>query len=202
MSGNTDADQSIIGMKNRIIIYRQLGVIPAYAIASLPSCELDYISCRTDSHIDLNLERHMQREEYSLKPSLAIDDTLDLWVKGLVFGLIKYDGENYYYRDTSAYEAALDDFWIKLSHYRDEAFNTFRSVRSSIKKQYDEFFNTLQRDKGETYIKEIIDDARAHYLDKYSQINMTRSEIGQHGNEAIKKLITDEINYATKQLGQ
>ncbi len=202
MSGNTDVDQSIIGMKNRIIIYRQLGVIPAYAIASLPSCELDYISCRTDSHIDLNLERHMQREEYSLKPSLAIDDTLDLWVKGLVFGLIKYDGENYYYRDTSAYEAALDDFWIKLSHYRDEAFNTFRSVRSSIKKQYDEFFNTLQRDRGETYIKEIIDDARAHYLDKYSQINMTRSEIGQHGNEAIKKLITDEINYATKQLGQ
>lgn len=200
IKGTSDVDESIIGMKNRVIIYRQLGVVPAYAIASLPSCELEYNNCRTNCHIDYGLQLRMRREEFSLKPTLAVDNALELWVRGLIFGLIKNEAGCYYYQNTEDSDAALDDYWIKLSPYRDEAFNIFRRNRSTIEQQYDDYFTQLQREKGDQYLNQVLADAKSNYFDKYSSVKMTREEIKRHGNEAILRLVTDELNYVKNQL--
>jgi hypothetical protein len=193
-------DESIIGMKNRVIIYRQIGVVPAYAISAVPSCKIEYDNSTINSHFDAQLCTRMVREGYSLMPSKAADNTLEFWVKGIIFGLIRNDGECYYYKDVDDSDAALDDFWIKLSPYRDDAFTMFRRICKSVENQYELHFNALQREKGDEYLRTIIDDAKANYLVKFSQIMMTRDEIKKKGNEAVARLITDEINYVTKQL--
>ncbi len=200
VKGVSEVDESIIGMKNRVIIYRQIGVVPAYAISAVPSCKIEYDNSTADSHIDALLTTRMVREEYSLMPSRAADNTLDFWVKGIIFGLIRNDGECYYYKDVDNSDAALDDFWIKLSPYRDDSYSMFRRVCKSVESQYEQHFNGLQREKGDAYLRSIIDDAKANYLVKYSQIMMPKDEIKKKGNEAVARLITDEINYVTKQL--
>ena len=200
VKGVSEVDESIIGMKNRVIIYRQIGVVPAYAISAVPSCKIEYDNSTINSHFDAQLCTRMVREGYSLMPSKAADNTLEFWVKGIIFGLIRNDGECYYYKDVDDSDAALDDFWIKLSPYRDDAFTMFRRICKSVENQYELHFNALQREKGDEYLRTIIDDAKANYLVKFSQIMMTRDEIKKKGNEAVARLITDEINYVTKQL--
>ena len=45
-----------------------------------------------------------------------------------------------------------------------------------------------------------VEDAKADYFTKYSQINLTKDEIKQKGFEAIRKLITEELEYVKKEL--
>ncbi len=53
--------------------------------------------------------------------------------------------------------------------------------------------------QGATAIKAVIDDAKANYYEKYSQIKMTKEEVKKKGYEKIRQLITDELNHV-KQL--
>ena len=91
---------------------------------------------------------------------------------------------------------ALDDNWVSLGKYRDEAFENFRRYKTSIRKEFAEFFENLAASKGADAMHAILADVRAAYLDKFSQINMTKEEIKKHGFEKIRQLITDEINHA------
>jgi hypothetical protein len=47
-------------------------------------------------------------------------------------------------------------------------------------------------------MNKILSDARQNYLEKFSQINMTKEEIKKKGFERIRQLITDEITHAKK----
>ena len=125
-----------------------------------------------------------------------------MWVHGFIFGLIKNENGSYWYKDTKNGDP-LFDFWIKLSQYRDEAFNQFKSNRVTIEKQFEEVINQLQKDNGMAFIKQKIDYAKEgqNYLNEISQINMSPEELTQKGMETIRRLISDEINYVIKELG-
>lgn len=195
LTGTMDVDFASIGVNDRIIIYRQVGVVPAYAIADLPEYQKEYDQCRVYCHYDANLETRMKREDFSIKPKKSTDeDLLDLWVKGFIFGLVKNENGKYYFRSQENGDA-LDDFWVDLGTYRDEAFDTFRSHRTSIRKEFTEFFDNLAVSKGSTAIKCIIDDAKENYYDKFSQINMTKDEVKKKGFEKIRELITNELTH-------
>ena len=190
-----DVDFASIGVNDRIIIYRQVGVVPAYAIANLPEYQKEYDQCRVYCHYDANLENRMKREDFSMKPKKSTDeDLLDLWVKGFIFGLVKNENSKYYFKSQENGDA-LDDFWVDLGTYRDEAFDTFRSYRTSIRKEFTEFFDNLAVSKGSTAIKGIIDEAKENYYDKFSQINMTKEEVKKKGFEKIRELITNELTH-------
>lgn len=45
-------------------------------------------------------------------------------------------------------------------------------------------------------MRAVLSYVRTAYLDKYSQIQMTKEEIKKHGFEKIRQLITDEITHA------
>ena len=199
LTGTMDVAFANIGMNDRIIIYHQVGVVPAYTISALPEYQKEYEQCRVDCHYDANLETRMKREDFSLKPKKASDeDLLDLWVKGLIFGLVKNDSGTYYFQNQE-YGDALDDNWVNLGEYRDEAFDQFRTYKNSVRKEFTEWLDSYALSKGATAIKATIDEAKANYFDRFSQIMMTKEEVKKKGYEKIRQLITDELNHV-KQL--
>jgi len=200
LTGTMDVDFASIGVNDRVIIYRQVGVVPAYAIAELPEYKKEYEHCRVNCHYDTILETRMQREDFSMMPKKATDeDLLDLWVKGLIFGLVKNENGGYYFKSLEQGDA-LDDFWVKLGEYRDEAFDTFRTFKTSVRKEFNEFLDNLVVSKGATAIKAILDDVKASYYEKYSQINMTKEEVKKKGFEKIRELITNELTHVRTKL--
>ncbi len=193
---NADCDFASIGVSDKIIIYRQIGVVPAYTINEVDEYRKEYEDCNADCHIDYNMEMRMQREEFALNPKRATDDDLlDLWVKGFIFGLVKNENGEYMFQ-SQEYGDALDDNWVSIGKYRDEAFDNFRRYKTSIRKEFTEYLENLASSKGADAMRAILADVHAAYLDKFSQINMTKDEIKKHGFEKIRQLITDEITHA------
>jgi hypothetical protein len=199
LQGNIDVDFSNIGVKDRVIVYRQVGVYPAYCIAPLSSYKDKYDNCNCFCHIDANIYKKMQREDYNLYPKVASDDSLELWVKGFIFNLIKNEDEMYYFRSEELGDA-LDDNWVELSKYRDDAFDKFKLNKNIIRKEFNEYFAKYQKTKGVDNMQELIDKAKENYFDVYSQIQLTKEEVKQRGNEAIRKLITQELDFVKKEL--
>ena len=198
LTGTMDVDFASIGVNDRIIIYRQVGVVPAYAISDLQEYKKEYEQCRVNCHYDSLLLTRMQREDYSINPKKASDeDLLDLWVKGFIFGLIKNENGTYYFK-SQEHGDALDDFWVKLGDYRDEAFDQFRTFKSSVRKEFTEYLDNLATSQGATAIKAIIDDVKENYYDKFSQIHMTKEEVKKKGFEKIRELITNELTHIKK----
>ena len=196
IQGTADCDFSNIGSTEKIIIYRVLGVLPAYSITSMNECKQEYEKCKNDCHIDYNWEVRQQRDDFSLAPKREKDDDiLDFWVKGLIFGLVKNEDGDYKFK-SEEYGDALDDNWVSLSKYRDEAFDKFRSYKISIRKEFAETLEKMAHSRGADAMNQKLSEAKAAYLDKFSQINMTKEEIKKKGFERIRQLITDEINHA------
>lgn len=199
LQGQIDVDFASIGVKDRVIVYRQVGVMPAYCISSLTSYKEKYDNCNCFCHFDANIYNKMQREDYSLYPKIASDDSLELWVKGFIFNLIKNEGDMYYFKSDELGDP-LDDNWVELAKYRDEAFDKFKIQKGIIRKEFNDFFTQYQKTKGADNMKSLVDDAKANYLTDYSQINMTKEEIKQRGFEVIRELITNELDYVKKDL--
>jgi hypothetical protein len=176
-------------------------VLPAYAIRPVLSYKEKYIRCNANCHFDATVKRRMDREGYSLIPKMAADDVLELWVKGLIFNLIKNEEDMYYYKDEEQGDP-IDDYWMPLSKYRDEAFDAFKRVKPNIDKAFNAYFDNYQNTKGIDALKVLIDDVKQNYFEKYSQINMTRDDVRRKGFETIRALITNELNYVKKELDE
>lgn len=195
LTGTMDVDFASIGVKDRIIIYRQVGVVPAYTIAALPEYAKEYERCNVNCHIDANLVTRMEREDFAMRPKKASDeDMLDYWVKGFIFGLIKNEGKQYFFKSIE-HGDALDDNWVSLGEYRDEAFDAFRTYKNSIRKEFKEHLDNLESSNGLTAMKQILNDVKLNYYDKFSQIHMTKEQVKAHGFEKIRQLITDELSH-------
>jgi len=188
------------GMKERIIIYRQLGIIPAYALSSLNTYHEKYDRCRTNCHIDANMLLRMQREDFSLQPKHKEDDTLELWVHGIIFGLIKFENDSYYYKSQLLGDP-LFGYWVKMNiQYRDEAFEHFKRHKSQIRKEYNDYINEIGQTKGMAVMTEFKANVKDNYLEKYAQINMTVEDLSKRGNEKIADLMRREIVFVQKNL--
>ena len=198
LSGTMDVDFASIGVNDRIIIYRQLGVVPAYTIASLPDYEKEYQDCNVSCHYDENLVTRMEREEFSLYPKKASDeDLLDLWVKGLIFGLVKNENNEYFFQDHTNGDP-LDNFWVSLGSYRDTAFDNFRRNKTTIRKEFTDYLETMVDNQGKDAVKAILSDVKINYLEKYSQVNMSREELKKRGNEKIAELLRSELKHVSQ----
>lgn len=200
--GSTPVDFSSIGSKNHIIIYRQFGVFPAFNIGTLGTYEHQYHDGDQEDtyHFDAKLYLQMQRTDYALKPRKAEDDALKLWVYGLIFGLIKYDEEKRKYMlKNERVGQPLDDFWVDLSEYRDQAYDLFKQLyKADARKEFTKYIISYTKKKGSVRIENLLADVRENYKDKYSQINMTNDEIRARGNEKVLMLFNEELTFAAK----
>lgn len=195
LAGGEKINFTRLGMNDRIIIYNQIGVVPAYFIGSLESYRQKYINSTIFSHFDFNLYNRMMKENFSLEP-VKEDGAKDieLWVRGFVFGLIKNENGKYYVKNKKTGKALLD-YWVELATYRDDAFKTFVADIFTLRPQFKEFIVNWHKDHGQDAIKQLRADVKANYREKYSQLFMDNEELLSKGNEQIADLMEKELKF-------
>lgn len=194
-----------IGSKDSIIFYRQVGVVPPYVISSLKTYEgkYDTVSERVNCHFDHIIEQRMVREDYSLLPEEKQDITLEIWVKGFIFGVIRNNGGTYEYIDEENEDAVLDDYWTPLSaaeNDRAQAFGAFKRLGESALDRLVAKMEAEHLKMGDEQYALLKDDARANYEAKFSQLNLTRDQLNSRGYEDVKRLFIEEMNFVKKEL--
>lgn len=195
LKSSSDVDIVSIGMSDRVIFYHQIGVVPAYTLEQLPRYKEEYDSCPAACYIDANLKRRMEKEGFSLYPKMEDEnDSIELWVKSLLFGLVKNE-EGTYFVKSSELGDILDDNWFRLDTYRDDAFRQFCRYRESFEKELNDTIDEEIKTKGRDEIDRLIADAKKSYLDKYSQLNMSKDQLKAKGFERVAELVRQELAY-------
>ena len=195
LAGGEKINFTRLGMNDRVIIYNQIGVVPAYFIGSLENYHQKYINSTIFSHFDFNLYNRMMKENFSLEP-VKEDGSKDieLWVRGFVFGLIKNENGKYYVKNKKTGKALLD-YWVELAKYRNDAFNAFVSDIFTLRPQFNEYITAWHKDHGQDAIKQLRADVKANYREKYSQLFMDNDELFARGNEQIADLMEKELKF-------
>lgn len=192
LTGSNNLQFVSIGMADKIIIYRQVGVVPIYAVAGISQMRGEYNKCRVNCHIDANIQARMEREGFSIDPVAENNnDMLDLWVKGFIYGLIKNENGCYYMKSQSL-GRYLDDYWVRLATWRDEAYEEFKRHETDVVRDFNAHINAENARMGEDALRQLIADAKANYLDGYSQLRITRQTLGSHGYERVARLVEQE----------
>ena len=195
LAGGEKINFTRLGMNDRIIIYNQVGVVPAYFIAALESYRQKYINSRIFSHFDYNLYNRMMRERFSLEP--VKDDgsrDIEVWVRGFIFGLIKNENGKYYVKNKLTGKALLD-YWVELATYRNDAFNAFIADIFTLRPQFKDFIQNWHKENGQDAIRQLRADVKANYREKYSQLFMDNDELLARGNEPIAELMEKELKF-------
>ena len=201
MFTNRHPEFSSIGLKDKIIIYCQYGNMPVFAVDPVQSYELKYneVMKNTNCHFGADLLARMQRENFSIYPKEETSNTIELWVKGFIFGLIKNDGKKYSYKCEQEGDI-LNDFWVDLPSDRYEAYTEFKNHQVALEKEYENYFDELLKQRGQEEIDKIILDAKHHYEEKYAQLNMTREQLGRRGYELVQQLYRKELIFVKEEL--
>ena len=136
------------GLKDRVIFYRQDFVVPAYAISGIDEWKREYDNSKVSCHFNELIHQRMVKDNYSIEPSDLDAELLSLWVKGLIFGLIKYDREighgSYTYLNKKSGKAA-NLFWVNTgTYYRDKAYENFCA---QSKEAIEWFKNEIEEEK-------------------------------------------------------
>lgn len=195
LAGGEKISFTRLGLNDRVIIYNQMGPVPAYFIGSLESYRQKYKNCTIFSHFDFNVYNRMMKENFSLEP--VKDDgsrDVEMWVRGIVFGLIKNENGKYYVKNKKTGKALLG-YWVELATYRNDAFNAFVSDIFTLRPQFKEFITTWHKDHGQDAIRELRADVKANYREKYSQLFMDNDELLARGNEQIADLMEKELKF-------
>lgn len=198
-----DVQFSNIGMKDRIIVFSQMSPIPPFAIDSISNkCKREYEDpANTFSfHFDANILEEMKKKGYSLEPGSS-DNALELWVKGILHGLIKNEDGKYLYLDEENGDP-MDDYWVELGAYRDEAFSNFKDRKSAIDDEFIRKFHNDIMSKGLPVIEQLYEKAKSNYIDEYSQLGFPREYLKEHRRElsGVYDLIVKEAEFVRKQL--
>ena len=202
-----EAQFASIGSRDRIVIYHQYGVFPTFALAGANTYrnQHDREASRPIAYscfIDEDIRKKMERENYSLWPKEQTDDSLELWVKGLIFGLITRDENGVFqYKDETNSERAIFDYITSLdTKYRDEAFAKFKHISNRLKPQFEEYVKNKARAEGQDALDAKLADAKLNYRDQYSLNDLTLAELCDSRNKDIASQLNREIDYVNKEL--
>lgn len=130
VAGAKDVQFSETGLSNRIIIYRQLGVIPAFTLKPLDNYATEYEKWENDkphgSHWDKNLHERMLRERFSLMPRDVVSESrvLDLWVQAIICDLVTFNNATSQYQIKSKGMGGrpLKGWLVDMGDTREKAF--------------------------------------------------------------------------------
>lgn len=203
LNATSSVDFASIGMRDKIIIYHQIGVVPAYAISDI----YDYRRMYENSfrpciahHFDADIYARMEDEKYGIDPRRTYADEneiLDMWVKGFIYGLLKNDKGTYYIKSKSLGGLPGKQYWVALADRRTDAFKEFTENESKITKDFTAYFEEQNVTRGAAAIAELFADAKGNefnnYYEKYSQINLTMPTLQSRPYEDVWTLYNDEL---------
>ncbi|MCH5228364.1 MAG: hypothetical protein J1F12_00010 [Muribaculaceae bacterium] len=128
--GAKDIQFSEVGLNNRVIIYRQLGVMPAYTLRALDNYDHEYERWETSnphgSHWDDKMCERMKKERYDLFPKDEINKKrlLETWINAIVYNIVSYDADQKQYQIKSRGMGgkALRGWLVNMGDTRQKAF--------------------------------------------------------------------------------
>lgn len=204
--GAKDIQFSEVGLDNRIIIYRQLGVIPAFAIKALDNYETEYEKWEDDkprgSHWDSNLHRRMVSERYSLLPKDTVNERnlLELWVNAIIYDLISYDPATRQYRIKSRGLGgkALRGWLVDMGASRNDAFRFVEDNIDVLKPEIQKALDELDVPGPDNIIRNNAARARkavanGTYLEEISKCPVSMENIAHYPAE--EKLLNMEMDF-------
>ncbi len=202
--GGAKADFSSTGLRDRIIIYRQVGVVPAFAITSLDSYKPEYERFERDkkhtSHWDDALCTRMERERFNLMPTSSVTEQalIEAWVMAVIFGLVSYSNGTYKIKSRGLGGRPLTGFNVDMGSTRKEALVFFEDNFDILKDELEAHIARLDVPGPDNQIR--IRTAAAKkaaadgtYLETLSLCPIPMTEISLYPEEA--ELINTEIEY-------
>ncbi len=191
------------GLRDRVIIYHQLSVIPPFALEAIENYEHEYKNREAThpggSHWDRAVYERIRDERFSLWPaSPDSEKALELWVEAIVFGLLSYDAAKgcYMLRSRALGGRPLSQFRVEIGDTRFRAFNTFRDRLEEIKAEIDETVrskNVASPDNPYEQLprrcKEAVNDGT--YLAAFSQCPLGEAELASYPDDY--NLINEEM---------
>lgn len=192
--GAEDVQFSETGLRDRVIVYRQLGVVPVFTLKALDNYETEYEKWESDkphgSHWDNNLCERMNRERFSIKPRSVLPDLLELWVDAVVNKLVNYDQASGQYRVKSPGMGgrALRGFLVDMGATREEAFRYLEDNIDILEPEIKRDLREMDKPGPQNPIKANIEKAKAAcrdntYLEEVSQCPIPRSDIEHYPAE-------------------
>lgn len=130
VSDAKDIQFSEVGLDNRVIIYRQLGVVPAFTVKALDSYEAEYDRWENDkvsgSHWDNNLCKRVADERFNLSPKdeVSASHLMETWINAVIFGLVRFDTASgkYQIKSRGMGGRALKGWMVDMGSSRQDAF--------------------------------------------------------------------------------
>lgn len=188
------------GMKDKVIIYNQVGVVPVYALTNIDIYKDAYLTSfkvPESRHFDDDLRSRMQNGGFSLIPQQTYDenDIFDLWINGFIFGLLKNENGKYYVKSKKL-GRALQGYWFSLgTAYRNEAFDEFKRKEADITREFRDIITAERQKRGEEAMNMLKQDVKLNYLENYSQLNLDDRTLNSRPYERVAELVERELRY-------
>ena len=186
------------GMKDKVIIYHQVGVVPAYAINGVTQSYEPIYDSRYGNkekwHFDADMKFRMDHEDFKITPGGKVDPTMEYWTKGFIYGLIKNERGSYYYKILAKGEA-IRDYWVKLNTpWRNEAYELIRADIKNVAKEFGEYITSYNARIGEAQVAELLRKANENWWE-VSQVNIDLKTLDGPAYIRVRELLNKEMPF-------
>lgn len=198
------------GITDRVIIYRQVGVVPAFTISSIENYQNEYDNFERDkrntSHWDNDLCARVAAEHFTITPHSEVSEheAIELWVMSLLYGMLKVGPDGVYRIKSKALGGRpLQGFMVDLAGARDEAFAIFTEKLPLIKDELLANIQALDVPGPDNLLRRRNKEARESienqtYIDAISQVGITQHDLQYY--PAISDLLDREATYILENL--
>lgn len=196
IKGDPNIQFASIGLPDRVIISRQLGVVPAYTIDGLFDYESAYAEERCRCYIDEALNLRMEQTGFTMKPQRAADnreaDQLELWILACVFNQIRNEKGQYQIKCSKG--KMLDDGWYNLGTYRNMAFDEFKRIYKDIKSEIETYVANELKIRGKQATDELLEHVKENYMDdQYCQLYLDSKTLKGFAYKPVAEMIEREL---------
>ena len=196
IKGDPNIQFASIGLPDRVIISRQVGVVPAYTIDGLFDYESAYLEERCKCYIDEDLNLRMEQIGFTMKPQRAADnrekDQLELWILACIFNRIRNEKGQYQLKCSKG--KMLDDGWYHLGTYRNMAFDEFKRVYKDVKDEIEDYIENELRVRGKQATDELLESVKENYMDdQYCHLYLDPKTLRGFAYRPVEEMIEKEL---------
>lgn len=201
------------GIKDRVIIYRQIGVVPPFTITAIDNYIPEYERFESQKeftcHWDADLCRRMRKERYDLAPRdvVSTDRAVALWTFAIVAGFISRDAARdvYQIRSHAMGGKPLSGYKVTLGQSRPEAFAAFCDNLDVLEPELDKARARVGMPGEDTTLLERFNAARKSvdagtYLAEFSLCPYTLGQLEDSRLEETANLLNEEMTYISQEL--
>ena len=139
-----------IGLNDRVIIFHQYGVVPAFTVSAIDDYVAEYEQRENmrpgASHWDYPLYLQFKKERFDLMPrdTAAEGEIRQWWVQALLFGLVtRNDRGEFFMKSSELGGRPIEGYQVKMGGKRIDAFGYFAKNLSIVKNEMDKRVNDL-----------------------------------------------------------